>query len=162
MKSLAGMMVLGALMVGMSLPAQASGGMGMTWTKHFHTTAQGVDRVGCGGVCNAYTGDTSCSTALPVLCIKKDGSPTPPGLATDFYNGWTGAHIATTHPIVGSVLTSQVVADQLCAAYFGAGWRMASFHDGNGGWSWYAYGDIRNDMKLWVRISDQPANCWNP
>ena len=156
------MFVVGMLALGLSLPAAASGGKGLTWVKTGHTLPQGVDRVGCAGTCHATAGDTPCATALPLLCIKKDGSATPAGLVTDFYNGWAGGHIATTPPITGTTLTSLVVADQVCASYFGAGWRMAEFHDGNGGWSWYAYGNIRTDMRVWLYINDQPANCWNP
>ncbi|EPX54986.1 Flagellar hook-length control protein FliK [Cystobacter fuscus DSM 2262] len=101
-------------------------------------------------------------TALPVLCIKNDGSPTRAGLYTDFYSGWVHGHIATTQPIPGTWLSSQATADQICVNYFGTGWRMAEHHDGGGGWGFHAYGDIRNDTKFWVRIINQPANCWNP
>jgi len=38
---------------------------------------------------------------------------------------------------------------------------MAEFHDGGGGWDWYVYGKVRSDMHFWVRINDQPGNCWN-
>jgi hypothetical protein len=100
--------------------------------------------------------------SLPILCIKMDGSPRPSGLWTDFYNGWVGGNIATTQPIPGTWLTSQSAADQLCASYFGAGWQMAQFHHSGGGWAWYSYGNVRSDTRFWVRISDQPANCWNP
>jgi hypothetical protein len=141
--------------------AHASGGNGMTWAKHGHNATYGVDHLGCAN-CNAYAGETSCKTALPVLCLRQDGSATPSGLATDFYNGWVRGHIATTMPVQGASLTSLDVANQLCAATFGLGWRMAAFHDGGGGWNWYAYGNVRNDMRFWVAITDQPANCWNP
>jgi hypothetical protein len=155
------LLAFGVLLVtALALPAHASGGYGMTWAKVSHTPAYGVDKVGCSN-CNAYTGDTSCSLSLPILCIKQDSSPVPSGLSTDFYNGWARGHIATTHPIQGSTLISLVVANQICAANFGTGWRMAEFHDGSGGWSWYASGDVRSDMRFWFYISDQPANCWN-
>lgn len=145
--------------------ALASSGRGMTWGKMNHGNSPGVDEVGChaGGVsCNAYNGDTSCMVSLPILCIKMDGSPKPSGLSTDFYNGWVGGNIATTQPIPGTWLTSQAAADQLCANYFGTGWQMAQFHHSSGGWAWYSYGNVRSDTRFWVRISDQPANCWNP
>jgi|JI10StandDraft_1071094.scaffolds.fasta_scaffold05658_13 hypothetical protein len=138
-----------------------SAGKAMTWTKNSHNASLGTDNVGCAN-CNAYTGDTMCSAFLPVLCIKQDGSVKPSGLATDFYNGWTGGHIATTHAIQGSTLTSLQVANQFCIDNFGPGWRMAEFHDGKGGWNWHAYGDVRQDSRFWVHINDQPSNCWNP
>jgi hypothetical protein len=67
---------------------------------------------------------------------------------------------------------------------FSAGWRVAEFHDGvyiagmggatyagaswtqssgsqqNGGWNFYSYGDVRNDIRFWVHITDQPSTCW--
>ncbi|MCP3143252.1 flagellar hook-length control protein [Pyxidicoccus xibeiensis] len=138
--------------------AVASGGFGMTWAKVSHSA--GVDHVGCSN-CNAYSGETSCSNALPVLCINQDNAPVPPGIFPDFYNGWARGNVATTLPVVGSSLTSVAVANQLCASAFGAGWRMAEFHDGSGGWSWYAYGNVRSDMRFWVYINDTGANCWN-
>lgn len=138
-----------------------SGGKAMTWAKLGHNASTGTDSLGCNN-CNAYTGDTPCTAFLPVLCIKQDNSPKPSGLTIDFYNGWTGGHIATTHPIQGSSLTSLQAAHQRCVDNFGAGWRMAEFHDGKGGWGWHAYGNIRQDTRFWVHINDQPSNCWNP
>jgi hypothetical protein len=39
---------------------------------------------------------------------------------------------------------------------------MAEFHDNRiGGWGFRAYGNVRNDLHFWVKINDQPANCWN-
>jgi hypothetical protein len=143
------------------LDPQLSAGKAMTWGKISHNNTLGVDLVGCAN-CNAYAGDTSCTAFLPVLCIRQDGSPKPSGLATDFHNGWTGGHIATTHAIQGTTLTSLQVANQLCVDNFGAGWRMAEFHDGKGGWNWYAFGNARQDTRMWVSINDQPSNCWNP
>ncbi len=67
---------------------------------------------------------------------------------------------------------------------FSAGWRVAEFHDGiyiegmggttysgaswtqnaglqqSGGWDFHSYGDVRNDIRFWVHISDQPSTCW--
>jgi len=158
-------LLAGTLLAALSaVPAAASGGNGMTWRVYSHDASRGVDRVGCdnGVQCNAYYGDTSCTASLPLLCLKQDSSPVPSGLATDFYNGWARGHIATTPPVPGVTLTSQAVANQICAAHFGVGWRAAEFHDGGGGWNWYAYGDVRNDMRFWAAINDQPGNCWNP
>jgi hypothetical protein len=185
----------------------ATGGKGLTWGKYPHNANLGIDRVGCFGLpntvtgtsCNAYTGDTSCATKLPVLCIKKDNSPRPnyavplPSsgvMEAAYYHGWAGGHIATTLPTVGSSIapplinglinTSPYTGDNICKTAFGAGWKMAEHHDGKyisgmglnsawsnsglltGGWAFYAYGNVRDDMRYWVRINDQPANCWNP
>ncbi|MCK8497718.1 flagellar hook-length control protein [Myxococcus faecalis] len=152
-----GLMVLVSVLT--SPVAFASGGFGMSWQKLSHS--QGVDHIGCSN-CNAYSGEMACTQALPVLCIQQDGSAVPPGVVPDFYNGWARGNVATTLPIRGTSLTSLATANQLCSDSFGAGWRMAEFHDGSGGWSWYAYGNVRSDTRLWVYINDTAGNCWNP
>lgn len=132
---------------------------GMTWAKLGHDAQSGIDHVGCSD-CDPYSGDTSCATAIPVLCIEPSGAAKPDGLETDFYNGWTGGTIATTAAVPGTALTSLQAADLLCVESFGPGWRMAEFHDGGGGWTWYAFGEVE-DTRFWVYINDQPSNCWN-
>ncbi|QSQ14115.1 flagellar hook-length control protein [Myxococcus landrumensis] len=139
--------------------AEAKDGYAMTWQKRDH--AQGVDLIGCVD-CNPYTGDMPCSTALPILCIRQDGSAVPPGVSPDFYNGWAEGNVATTLPVLGGTLTSLAIANKLCTSALGDGWRMAQFHHPQGGWNWYAYGNVRTDKRFWVYIRDQPANCWNP
>jgi hypothetical protein len=131
--------------------------------------------------CNPYVGDTDCKQVRPILCIRQDGSASngfdaspggPPYYYDAFYNGWAKGNIGLTHGILGTSLTSLVVADAACAAELGAGWRMAEHHDGNGGWQWTAYGNL-NDVytvngaghhltdRFWVYINGQPAgNCW--
>ncbi|WP_295389551.1 hypothetical protein [uncultured Thiodictyon sp.] len=109
----------------------------MSWgTSHDNTL--GIDRVGCGN-CDAYKGDTACSVALPVLCLKVDGSPRPnyavPAICggvmpCEYYNGWAQGHVAATMPVAGASLHSIAAADALCASQFGAGWKMAEHHDG--------------------------------
>jgi hypothetical protein len=34
----------------------------------------------------------------------------------------------------------------------------SAFH---GGWTLWAFGNLRDDTRYWVHINDQPANCWN-
>ena len=87
---------------------------------------------------NPYSGDTSNTNFLPVLCIKKTGLPKPsiipssnttPGGAQ---NGtWSGGTVGFTPPVLGTLLTSRSVADGVCATVFGTGYRMAEFHDGD-------------------------------
>jgi len=179
-----------------TVSAHAAGGMGYTWGKYWHDGTLGIDLVGSGGVGDPYAGDTSCQVALPLLCVKLDGSPRPnyaidtvdQGLPKEGYRGWIGGHLATTQPILGTALVSRQYADRVCAATLGTGWRMAEFHDGRyvrhmdethfygnasnspspwpantaaGGHAFYGFGNVRDDSRYWVRISDQPANCWN-
>ncbi len=96
--------------------------------------------------CNPYQGDTSCRTVLPVLCFRPSGS----------------GELMATEPVMGAVLQSQAVASARCEAEFGAGWRMAEFHDGGG---WQLQGrrgaGFRPNTRYWVHINDQPGNCWD-
>lgn len=118
--------------------------------------------VGYDNQTNAYLGDTSTSNALPVLCLRQDGRPVPPGISVDFYNGWAADEVRLTAPVTGVTLTSRATADTLCAQQFGAGFRMGEFHDGGGGWRWWASGTLSTSTRFWVAINDQPANPWGP
>jgi len=143
-----------------TLPAFAAGGRGMTWWKLGH--ANGVDWVGCRNGepngCNAYQGETSCAVRAPVLCLKQDGSPSP--VPFDFYKGWAQGNIGLSRAVRGDSMRSVNDGNAICRAEFGPGWRMAEFHDGGGGWSWQAYGNIDSTTRFWVYINDQNANCW--
>lgn len=133
---------------------------GMTWARLAQDAALGVDLVGCGGVCDAYVGDTACDAARPVLCVRDDGAPNP-GVSTDFYHGWIGGPIALTAAAVGSSFDSRASADAFCAAEIGIGFRMAEFHHPEGGWAYWGFGSIDGGARFWVAIDDQPANCWD-
>ncbi len=138
---------------------------GMTWAKDSHDFNLGTDRVGCwaGGTgCEPYIGDTACSTKLPILCLKKEGLANP-GVATDFYHGWTGGRVGLTPPVAGSELTGIKDAGLLCEYILGPGYQIAEFHDGhdrNGGWSYSAYGNIADSSRFWTYQNDGGANCW--
>ena len=140
---------------------------GMTWTAIENRS--GVVHVGSDGVTNPYNGDTAASASLPVLCLRVDNAGTPSNVSPDFYNGWARGPVALTPAVAGSTLTSPAAADSLCASHFGAGWRMAEFHDGrygpnleySGGWSFWGFGNIPVGTRFWTHINDQPANPWN-
>ncbi len=126
-----------------------------------HGAPKGVENPHAGS-CNPYAGDTRCEHALPILCIKRDGRPAPPGFAFGFYNGWARGELASSAPIVGRALTSRAMADAVCAAELGPDYRMAEFHDGDGGWAFVgARGSVRGGQRHWVRIDDQAGNCWD-
>jgi hypothetical protein len=113
--------------------------------------------------CNPYQGDTSCRIVLPVLCIQKASLPLPAGVPNGFYQGWTGGMLAATRPVMGAILESEQMANARCQAELGADWRMAEFHDGAGGWGLQGQRGVGFEgyTRYWVRINDQPGNCWD-
>jgi len=115
------------------------------------------------GSCNPYEGDTSCRTVLPIACYRPSGAAAPPNLEQDFYKGWTNGELGATKPIMGAIIKSEAAASARCEAELGTGWRMAEFHDGNGGWGLQGGRGrgLRGGTRYWVRINDQPGNCWN-
>jgi len=115
------------------------------------------------GSCNPYEGDTSCASLMPIACHHPTGAVAPPGLAQDFYKGWTRGQLAATRPVPGTLLTSEPAASARCEAELGAGWCMAEFHDGGGGWGLQGErgSGLRAGTRYWVHINDQRGNCWN-
>ncbi|QRO01842.1 hypothetical protein JRI60_23895 [Archangium violaceum] len=144
-----------------------SGGCGGTAT-HAGMTWRVLDQngpyilVGSDTQTDPYNGDTNPTASLPLLCLNQDGRPAPPGIPFDFFNGWAAGEVRLTPPIPGSVLTSPAAANAICVREFGAGFRMAEFHDGGGGWHWWAEGALSTTGRFWVAINDQPANPWDP
>ena len=137
---------------------------GVTWAKYAHKN--GVDWVYChndrSGSCDAYAGDTNCSTRLPVLCLKKDGAPVPSGVDVNFYHGWAAGNIALTHAVRGDSMRSLAEANAVCRSQLGPGYEVAEHHDGGGGWGWQAYGNIDDTTRFWVHVKNQPSACWQP
>jgi hypothetical protein len=133
---------------------------------------------------NAYKGDTDTKEAHGLLCIKKFNLPQPSGLSPApsttpggaLRDSWSGGYLFVVPKVVGTIITSRAVADNICNNYgqsnYGVtDYRMAEFHDGDqrgwAGWSFWgdaAYSATRgfegfND-RLWVAINDQNANAW--
>jgi hypothetical protein len=147
-------------------------GKALTWGVNEYDESRYVTTVHCwssrtaptaNGGCDAYEGDTDKTSTLPILCFNPQSVPAPAGLPnpSNPNNGWSGGHIALSDPVLGTDVTSLANANARCAGKFGSGWRMASFHDGNGGWGFRAYGAIPNQSRFWVHIKDQPANLWD-
>ncbi|GIH04750.1 hypothetical protein Rhe02_28170 [Rhizocola hellebori] len=166
---LAGLIVSVPGVMAVSTPARADPiRTGMTWS--VVEQGNGYVHLGSDGVTNPYNGDTAIDQYHSVLCLRSDGQAPPPGIAFDFYNGWSGGSVRATAPVRGDVLATPEDADGLCANTFGPGYRLAEFHDGRygadfsqaGGWSfWAAGGGLLPGTRYWVAISDQPANPWN-
>ena len=127
-----------------------------------HGEPQPIDRPHRGS-CNPYEGDTSCRAVLPIACYRSSGAAAPANLEQDFYKGWTHGQLGATEPVMGAVLKSEAAASARCEAELGAGWRMAEFHDGGGGWGLQGErgSGLRPGTRYWVRINDQRGNCWN-
>ena len=141
-----------------------------------HDERSGIDVVGADAVTNAYSGDTSCSSSLPILCIKFSGvvftkfTWTADHLYASLINGpgqytgeayypWISAHLATTRPVRGNQLCDRATMNAFCSESQGPGWRAIEHADGR--WHLLALGNVRNDTRLWAAISDQNSNCWN-
>jgi hypothetical protein len=127
--------------------------------------------------CNPTQGDTSCRTALPVLCALKDGStaesaglssePKPEGsTATPSLNAsWMGGGLAATAPVAGFVIGSLAQANARCERELGTGWRIAELHDAASGVGLVGrrgQGLVNTNTRHWVAINDQRSNCWDP
>jgi hypothetical protein len=146
-------------------PAGAQTNKGLTWRLLATNSTTGTIDVGCTNGCDPYQGDTACTTALPILCIEKEGSgfplPVPAEVNnSDLYHKWSGGVVGTTVPTVPpATLTA---ANALCAKAFGRAWRVAEFHDG-WGWHFQAFGGVgAPGQNFWVHIDDQPgATCWH-
>lgn len=144
---------------------------GLTWRKTEVDAVTGVVDVGCGhsngqNECNPYQGDTMCTTQLPILCKKEMNLPKPASVTIpNKYHKWSGNIVGTTQPVAPATagLNTLSAANDFCAAEFGAGWQVASHHDG---WGWYfkAYGNVGSSVdtkRYWVNIRDQQnGNCW--
>ncbi|MGO4700593.1 hypothetical protein [Dyella sp. 2RAB6] len=142
--------------------AESTSRHGVTWK--LHATHGAYSLVGPDAQTRPYQGDTDPTVALPVLCLKQVGAAVPMEIVPHLVGaiGWGQGEIGLTQPIAGRALTSRAVADQVCAASFGSGFRMAEYVHGRHGYSysWWAQGVIRGDSRFWVAV-DQPANPWN-
>jgi hypothetical protein len=126
--------------------------------------------------CNPVQGDTACRTALPVLCVLKDGSASDSvGVATDTkIDGssptytvsalWAGGTLGATAPVAGFVLGSLAEANARCTKELGSGWRMATVLDSTQGGSLLGkrgQGLVQVQTRHWVANPAQKSNCWD-
>ena len=136
---------------------------GMTWV--VHEQSGGITRVGSDRKTNPYRGDTPCNGSLPLLCLQRTNAAPPPNA----WDSWAYGSVKATTPVRGQEINTRQRADQICAEAYGAGWRMAEFHDaqmGSGigrisGYDFWAHGNLPIGVRFWVAINDQAANPWN-
>jgi len=109
--------------------------------------------------CNPQSGDTICKIEKPVLCFLDIDAPVPQSLEDPQH--WSGGVLALSSPVPATQFKSLKTANTYCAATFGEGWRVASFHEG-GGWAIKGYGvPAPKGTKFWIDIKNQPkATCW--
>jgi hypothetical protein len=113
--------------------------------------------------CEPYVGDTVCSAALPVACLRPGHLPSPVDAAGRVVtNDWSGGDIAATESVRGDRFRTVADVDTFCAERFGPQWRMAAIHDGGRNQSLSGRGDPKTITdRVWVDIADQPhGTCW--
>jgi hypothetical protein len=122
------------------------------------------------GGCDAERGDTACSRALPVLCIKEperrartpavvdanSGRLTPPPVGE-------GPQLGASPALRGDSLASQQSGTQACVRALGSGWRMVSYQDSV---AWTTAPHRHTSLaqatgRFWVAVGEAPGNCWN-
>lgn len=128
-----------------------------------------LDRPRDGG-CDAERGDTVCSRALPVLCVKSPERRARTPVAVDATTGRVtappageGLLLGASPALRGDSLASQQSGTQACERALGSGWRMVSYQDSTR----WTTAPRRHDSltqttgRVWVAVGDAPGNCWN-
>lgn len=157
--------------IGVALCLEPSGGQGLSlapWKGEAYPMA-GVVALTCGHggrdqrACDPYAGDTSCTTRMPVACIRPVAAPIPQPLKRHFASSlWSGGRLAFTEPTPGSRFATIGDVDAFCASRFGVDWRAAELHDGTHNTGIAGFGDPASvPDRAWVDIIGQPyATCW--
>ena len=171
---------------------ESTGNKGLTWSICSDRRDLNLDlEAVCCLTCDAYNGDTSCNTRLPILCYSTCNFKRPPytpqgvsGMGRWFDDGWSGGMLRLTNPVTGTSLLSSSNMDSICQQQFGQSFYAAHHHMGryvagmsdtsyfynswpastmSGGWGARGYGILNTaSSKFWVYIDNQPSNCWNP
>lgn len=123
-------------------------------------TCFGIRKVG--EPCDPYVGDTVCSAALPVACLRPGNAPSPVRAGSVARTAWTGGSLAVTEPVRGDSFRTIRDVQRLCAARFGPDWRVANINDGGRFLIISAQGDRRTVTgRVWVDAVNQPHGvCW--
>lgn len=148
-------------------PAEARG-TSLREFRYNHLGA-GISFLSCGqdrtqGQCNPFAGDMACRRELPLACYRA-GKAQPPasvqaalgGMGRHFVDG----EVRLTPPVAGARFASLADANRFCAARFGDGWRVLSYHEGGGG-NVISRSKIAPLSRAWIDIRDQRyGNCWD-
>lgn len=112
--------------------------------------------------CDPHSGDTLCTSALPLACFKPGDDPiTEPFARTKMHPKWTGGRIQFTAPIVGSSLTKGEQAHAFCRSEFGDGFRAATHQERSQSLHYIAKGTPPPAGRAWIQAKTEPyGNCW--
>ncbi|ANU07430.1 hypothetical protein [Paraurantiacibacter namhicola] len=117
--------------------------------------------------CNADSGDHLCEIPSPVFCYR-DGNRVE-GAAIERFRSdgnWgadylVGGEVRVSAPVVPASFGTIDRANAFCAAEFGQGWRVLSFHEA-GGFGVLSRSDIAPLTRGLVQAADSPyGNCWD-
>lgn len=114
--------------------------------------------------CNPLSGDMICEGAIPLACYHS-GSGLPPksvhSADGDLGRYFADGEVRLTPAVAGNRFASLSEANRYCAAQFGSGWRVLSYHEGGGG-NVISRSAIAPLSRAWVDIRDQRyGNCWD-
>jgi hypothetical protein len=112
--------------------------------------------------CDPFSGDTLCTSALPLACFKAGNQAKPERLkALSQGSYFNSGQVQLTSPIAGSTFKTRLEADEFCASQFGQGWRVLQYADGTAA-SVVTVSQIAPRTRAWVEIGDQPrGRCWD-
>lgn len=118
--------------------------------------------------CDPLRGNAPCDTPLPLLCFQDLDAAAPDTASAAFRHAhlyelyWSGGRIAAAGEVRGDALATVHDADTRCETELGAGWRVASYHEGARSNTFVAYGALTEPFRFhWLDIKDQPyATCW--
>ncbi|MFM6931352.1 MAG: hypothetical protein ACKOUT_03810 [Novosphingobium sp.] len=134
-----------------------------------HPFGDGVSFLACGqdrtqAECNPLAGDMQCRRELPLACYHSGNGQPPASVQTAL--GGLGRHfvdgeVRLTPAVAGERFPSLSDANGFCAANFGEGWRVLSYHEGGGG-NVISRSRIAPLSRAWIDIRDQRyGNCWD-
>jgi len=119
--------------------------------------------------CDAYAGDTLCSTELPILCFNDLQKEKPvydrvnpfSGSEHVFETQWTGGEMKLSTPVKGNQFATADDANEYCRSQFGSEWRTASLHENFSGYI-VGFGSAPKYTRAWINVKDGAyGSCWD-
>lgn len=119
-------------------------------------------------ICDGYSGDTACSTALPVICFKDTLHSKPdvteatiPAASKHILNHfWSGGEVKLSSAVRGDNFKTSDDVNAFCRSQFGKNWRVASHHESYSDYV-IGYGSAPIGTKAWIDVKSEPhGNCW--